>query len=183
MGVLSCSRTTSGSPALGGARSDSSPGPQACWPGMTQATAPWLDSPQGPRWQEHLRLTPDKCSGPGPSILDHGRLLFSQDRLLSRSRSGMAPAPFTEGHDPGASEKPVPAACVPEPRPRASGSKTCDLEAPHPPNVGLLWEPSVTLEGGPRAHAHQHLLTCRTEAHVWLQQATSNRAASGPDSG
>lgn len=44
-------------------RSDSSPGPQACWPGTTQATAPWVDSPQGPRWQEHLRLTPDKDAG------------------------------------------------------------------------------------------------------------------------
>lgn len=193
MGVLSSSRTTSGSPALAGAQgggsrhctytrcSDPAPGPRCASQGRHRP------APEGGR--------PARARLAGASEASPRQVLWSRARhpgtqpppqrsgptLLSRSRSGAAPATLTEEHDPKASEKPAPAARVQSLGPvrLEAGCVTRRL----PRHVGPLWEPPAALEGSPRAHTHQHLRTCRTEVHVWLQQATSSRAASGPDSG
>ena len=161
-----------------------------------------LTPPLGHRCAGQRRHRPTPVGGrparallAGASEANPGQVLWSRTRqsgtqppphrlgptLLSRSRSGAAPATLTEEHDPKASEKPAPAARVQSLGPVRLEAGCVTRRLPH--HVGPLWEPPVALEGSPRAHTHQHLRTCRTEVHVWLQQATSSRAASGPDSG
>ena len=129
--------------------SDPSPGPQACWPGMTQVPPvggwPARALPAGACEADPPQVLSSRTQHPGTQPPPHR----SGPTLLSRSRSGAVPATFTEEHDPKASEKPVPAACAQSLGPVCleAGSVTRRL----PRHVGPLWEPPEALEGGPRA--------------------------------
>ena len=133
-------------------RSDPSPGPQACWPGTTQVPPvggqPARALLAGASEADPPQVLSSRTQHPGTQLPPHR----SGPTLLSRSRSGAVPAAFTEEHDPKASEKPVPAACVQSLGPVCleAGSVTRRLPATWA-RSGSLQRPWRVVRG----HAHQ----------------------------